>query len=145
MGRLDKDTEGLLLLTNDGKLAHRLLSPKRHVEKKYYAEVAGWLEEKDVSSFQNGVTLDDGYKTMPAKLCIIAHKMNHGTPISTAFITIMEGKYHQIKRMFASVGKPVLFLKRESMGGLNLDPKLKRGQYRALTAEEVQRLKQISS
>lgn len=142
VGRLDKDTEGLLLLTNDGLTAHRLLSPKRQVPKLYYAEVDGILGESDVKQFEQGVVLDDGYKTLPAKLHILDHELGRGSGVSKAKITIVEGKYHQVKRMFASVGKKVLYLKREAMGGLQLDPALKPGQYRELTEEEIMLIKQ---
>ena len=139
---LHKDTEGLLLLTNDGLTAHRLLSPKRQVPKLYYAEVDGILGESDVKQFEQGVVLDDGYKTLPAKLHILDHELGRGSGVSKAKITIVEGKYHQVKRMFASVGKKVLYLKREAMGGLQLDPALKPGQYRELTEEEIMLIKQ---
>jgi 16S rRNA pseudouridine516 synthase len=141
VGRLDKDTEGLLLLTNDGKLAHNLLSPKKHVAKTYYAEVAGQVNETDQNLFTNGVTLDDGYVTMPAKLVILSQ----GDPLlrkdSKIELTIMEGKFHQVKRMFLAVDKKVTFLKRISMGRLKLDEYLAAGEYRELTEDELQQLK----
>lgn len=137
VGRLDKDTEGLLLLTNDGKLAHNLLSPRKHVPKTYYAEVEGAVNESDAQSFASGVTLDDGYVTMPAKLVILAE----GNPLlnkpSKIELTIMEGKFHQVKRMFQAVGKRVVFLKRVSMGNLLLDEYLAPGEYRELTDMEL--------
>ncbi|WP_248924925.1 pseudouridine synthase [Paenibacillus hamazuiensis] len=137
VGRLDKDTEGLLLLTNDGKLAHNLLSPRKHVPKTYYAEVEGIVDESDIRAFAAGVTLDDGYETMPAKLVILAA----GDPAlgkpSKIELTIMEGKFHQVKRMFQAVGKKVVFLKRMSMGSLLLDEYLAAGQYRELTEAEL--------
>lgn len=135
VGRLDKDTEGLLLLTNDGKLAHELLSPKKHVPKTYYALVAGEVSSEDIEAFQAGVTLDDGYKTLPARLEILK-----GDQISEIKLTIFEGKFHQVKRMFEAVGKKVTFLKRLSMGSLELDPKLDLGGYRELSDEELKGL-----
>lgn len=137
-GRLDKDTEGLLLITNDGKLAHRLLSPAKHVPKTYFVRVNGFLTAADRESFRTGVRLDDGYVTLPAELNII----QTGEETSNAEVTIYEGKYHQIKRMFAAFGKKVLYLKRLSMGALSLDPTLETGQYRELTPAEVQSLQQ---
>ena len=137
VGRLDKDTEGLLLLTNDGKLAHELLSPKKHVEKTYFAKVNGQVTEEDGESFQKGVMLDDGYVTKPAKLKIL-----ESGPVSEIELTITEGKFHQVKRMFQSVGKEVVYLQRLSMGPLQLDRNLKLGQYRPLTEEEIELLTQ---
>ncbi|MDN4592625.1 pseudouridine synthase [Polycladomyces subterraneus] len=140
VGRLDKDTEGLLLLTNDGKLAHRLLSPKKHVPKTYYAEVEGAVTDADVEAFSRGVTLDDGYRTLPAELNVL-----RSGPKSEVELTIYEGKYHQVKRMFQAVGKRVTFLKRIAMGPLPLDPSLEPGEYRELTEEEVAALKGAES
>ena len=133
-GRLDKDTEGLLLLTNDGVLAHRLLAPRRHVDKTYFVQVEGQLDEKDVEAFCTGMTLGDGLVCMPAGLEVL------GQP-DTAIVTLREGKYHQIKRMLASRGKPVRYLKRLTMGPLKLDPALKRGEWRPLTEEEMAALR----
>ena len=132
VGRLDKDTEGLLVLTNDGQLAHRVLSPKKHVPKTYYAKIEGRVTEEDIKAFEAGVTLDDGYKTMPAQLKILESGEQ-----SEIELTIHEGKFHQVKRMFESVGKKVVYLKRLSMGKLMLDEKLGLGEYRELTDEEV--------
>ena len=132
VGRLDKDTEGLLLLTNNGQLAHQLLSPKKEVEKTYYAKVSGRVTQDDREAFKEGVTLDGGYFTKPAKLEIITC----GT-ISEIELTITEGKFHQVKRMFESVGKEVIYLKRERMGELYLDESLPLGSYRELTKEEL--------
>lgn len=132
VGRLDKDTEGLLVLTNDGQLAHRVLSPKKHVPKTYYAKVEGIVTEEDVKAFEQGVTLDDGYETMPSQLKIL-----ESGEISEIELTIHEGKFHQVKRMFESVGKKVVYLKRLSMGKLKLDETLNLGEYRELTDEEV--------
>ncbi|MCH1625368.1 pseudouridine synthase [Ferdinandcohnia quinoae] len=136
VGRLDKDTEGLLLLTNDGKLAHQLLSPKKHVPKTYFAVIDGHVTAEDIGEFQKGVTLDDGYVTMPAVLEIISAGLR-----SEIEVTIKEGKFHQVKRMFEAVGKRVIYLKRMKMGPLPLDETLELGEYRELTAEEVLRLK----
>lgn len=137
VGRLDKDTEGFLLLTNDGKLAHELLSPKKHVDKTYYALIEGQVTEEDGKAFEKGVTLDDGYITKPASLNIL-----ESGPVSKIELTITEGKFHQVKRMFESVGKRVIYLKRLSMGPLSLDPDLELGEYRHLTEEEINSLKQ---
>lgn len=132
VGRLDKDTEGLLVLTNDGQLAHRVLSPKKHVPKTYYAKIEGRVTEEDIKAFESGVTLDDGYETMPAQLKILESGEQ-----SEIELTIHEGKFHQVKRMFESVGKKVVYLKRLSMGKLMLDENLNLGEYRELTDEEV--------
>ncbi|MBU5437380.1 rRNA pseudouridine synthase [Tissierella sp. MSJ-40] len=135
-GRLDKDTEGLLLITNDGKLAHQLLSPKKGVDKTYYVEVDGYVEEKHIEEFNNGIVLDDGYTTLPATL-----KIQDSNVISKVYLTIQEGKFHQVKRMFESIGMKVLYLKRISMGPLKLDESLETGEYRELTEEEIKLLK----
>lgn len=129
-GRLDKDTEGLLLLTNDGALAHRLLAPKSHVDKVYYVEVDGVLDENDCAAIARGMTLGDGYTCLPGLL----EPMEGGR---AAHITIHEGKYHQIKRMLAARGKPVVYLKRLKFGPLDLDEKLPKGGWRALTEAEI--------
>ena len=128
VGRLDKDTEGLLLLTNAGQLAHRLLSPKSHVDKVYYARVDGALEPGDIAAFAAGMTLGDGLECLPAGLEILSP--------TEALVTLREGKFHQVKRMLAARGKPVLYLKRLSMGRLRLDPALAPGAWRMLTEEE---------
>ena len=132
VGRLDKDTEGLLLLTNDGALAHRLLSPKYHVDKVYYARTAGRLEESDCAAFREGMVLGDGLHCMPAELEILT-----AGETSEAHVTLREGKYHQVKRMLAARGKPVTYLRRIKMGNLTLDPVLGLGDYRYLTEEEL--------
>ena len=137
VGRLDKDTEGLLVLTNDGQLAHRVLSPKKHVPKTYYAKVQGIVTDEDIKAFAEGVTLDDGYKTMPAELVILK-----SDEISEIELTIHEGKFHQVKRMFESVDKKVIYLKRLSMGKLKLDEALALGEYRELTDEEVKMIEE---
>lgn len=141
VGRLDIDTEGLLILTNDGRLTHRLLSPKRHVDKVYYVEVDGILTEDDIEAFKKGVVLDDDYETMPAELTILEtdKESNH----SKAELTIREGKFHQVKRMMAAVGKQVVYLKRVSMGPLELDDNLELGSYRELTLDEINLLKEV--
>lgn len=132
VGRLDKDTEGLLLLTNDGSFAHNLTSPKKKVPKTYYAKIRGFVDESDIESFAEGVTLDDGYQTRPAELKIIA-----GGPLSEIELTITEGKYHQVKRMFEARNKEVIYLKRLSIGNILLDESLKPGEYRELTETEI--------
>ena len=132
VGRLDKDTEGLLLLTNNGELTHQLLSPRHHVDKVYYARVEGQLEQADCDAFAAGMTLGDGLECMPAGLEILSpHE---------ALVTLQEGKFHQVKRMLAARGKPVTYLKRLSMGPLRLDETLQVGEFRHLTAEEVESL-----
>ena len=128
VGRLDKDTEGLLLLTDDGELTHRLLSPKYHVDKVYYARVEGTLEPADTAAFAAGMTLGDGLCCLPAGLEILSP--------GEALVTLREGKFHQVKRMLAARGKPVTYLKRLSMGPLRLDPELAPGAFRVLTPEE---------
>ncbi|NLL81879.1 MAG: rRNA pseudouridine synthase [Tissierellia bacterium] len=132
VGRLDKDTEGLLLISNDGKLAHELLSPKKGVNKKYYVEVDGTVENEHIFMFNEGLVLNDNYKTLPAKLEIIESNV-----FSKVYLTIQEGKYHQVKRMFESLSMKVIYLKRVSMGQLLLDDTLSPGEYRELTEEEV--------
>ena len=132
-GRLDKDTEGLVLLTNDGPLAHRLLAPKSHVDKVYYVEVDGVLDEADCAAVRQGVELADGYLCLPGEL-----ELFDGG--KAAHITLHEGKYHQIKRMMASRGKPVTYLKRLKFGPLALDETLPKGGWRVLNDEEIQAL-----
>lgn len=133
VGRLDKDTEGLLLLTNDGPLAHRLLSPKHHVDKVYYLNVDGVLDESDCAAVESGITLADGYDCLPGRLEILEGGR-------AAHITIHEGKYHQVKRMMAARGKPVTYLKRIKFGSLELDETLEKGSWRFLTDAEVNAL-----
>jgi 16S rRNA pseudouridine516 synthase len=137
VGRLDKDTEGLLLITNDGQLAHRLLSPKKHVPKTYFAVIDQEVTDEDIKAFAEGVTLDDGYETKPGELKILKSGIH-----SDIELTITEGKFHQVKRMFEAVGKKVVYLKRISMGPLPLDETLELGEYRELTVEEVELLKE---
>lgn len=137
-GRLDRDTEGLLLITNDGALAHRMLSPKHHVGKTYYVIVSGLLSDEDIRSFADGLSLPDGLECMPADLRILSVSGSENR--SEAEITIREGKFHQIKRMFAATDHEVLYLKRLSMGPLTLDPELAPGEYRRLTGSELRSL-----
>lgn len=139
VGRLDKDTVGLLLLTNDGQLAHQLLSPKKHVPKTYYAKIEGLVTAADIEAFKHGVALDDGYVTKPAELIILS--TNETENRSEIELTITEGKFHQVKRMFEAVDKRVTFLMRIKMGPLSLDESLKPGEYRELTDEEIELLK----
>lgn len=129
VGRLDKDTEGLLLLTNDGELAHRLLSPKYHVDKRYLARVDGELSAADAEAFARGMTLGGGLECLPAGLELL--------PGHACIVTLREGKFHQVKRMLAARGAPVLYLKRLSMGPLTLDDSLAAGACRLLRAEEI--------
>ncbi|MGI6094293.1 MAG: pseudouridine synthase [Lachnospiraceae bacterium] len=136
VGRLDKDTEGLLLITNDGALAHRLLSPKKHVEKTYFARIRGMVTEADAALFREGLDIGDEKKTLPASLVI----QEAGEDISQVWITLCEGRFHQIKRMFEAVGKEVVYLKRLSMGPLTLDASLPVGSCRHLTQQEIERI-----
>ncbi len=148
-GRLDRDTEGLLLITNDGGLAHRLLSPKHHVDKTYYAVVAGEITEEDADLFREGLVLPDGLECMPAELVIVSQdEFDSPDPdddtISTEIlITIREGKFHQIKRMFEAIGSKVIYLKRLTMGPLTLDENLEPGEYRRLTDTELDSLMKL--
>ena len=148
VGRLDKDTVGLLLITDDGALAHRLLAPKSHVDKVYLAGTDLPVTEEDVKRFAEGLTLSDGTELMPAGLKILTGDVKadpFGTFIAEApgpddhlsLVTIREGKFHQIKRMFEACGKKVVYLKRLSMGSLMLDPDLPEGEWRELTEQEI--------
>lgn len=139
VGRLDIDTEGLLLITNDGALAHELLSPAKHVAKTYYAKVQGKVTEEDVSLFEKGVDIGEEKLTKSAELVILK-----SDDISEIELTITEGKFHQVKRMFQAVGKEVVYLKRLSMGTLSLPEDLKPGEYRELTEAELIKLKSIN-
>lgn len=132
VGRLDIDTEGLCLLTNDGQLSHKILSPKSHIPKTYFAIVFGEVSEADVKAFKKGVVLDDGYVTKPAELKIIK-----SGEVSETELTITEGKFHQVKRMFEAVGKKVTYLKRISMNRLRLDEDMEIGDIRELTEDEL--------
>ena len=137
VGRLDKDTEGLLLITNDGELAHRLLSPKKHVAKVYYARIDGTVTSETVEIFRTGIGINEDFTALPAELKII--KSGKASEIE---LTIYEGKFHQVKRMFEAVGMKVMYLKRLSMGSLVLDPALPEGAYRRLTLEELALIRQ---
>jgi len=139
VGRLDKDTVGLLLLTNDGELNHRLISPKYHVDKVYYAQINKSVNEEDVKAFEKGIVLDDGYECMPARLEIISSD-DDGAEV---YVTIQEGKFHQVKRMFESREKSVVYLRRIKFGSLVIDENLEEGEYRELTEEELSYLKQV--
>ena len=138
VGRLDKDTEGLLLLTDDGMLAHELLSPKKHVDKVYYAKVSGRFTDEEIKKFQEGLDIGNGESAKEADLEIL----KAGEDQSEVLITITEGKFHQVKRMVKAVGSEVLYLKRLSMGSLKLDEELKIGTYRRLSEAELQKLKE---
>lgn len=142
VGRLDIDTEGLLLLTNDGAMSHRLTSPNREVPKIYLAEVDGVMTEADIEAFKAGVTLDDGYEALPGELEII--EVDEDNQTSVVEITVIEGKYHQVKRMVKSVGKKVTYLKRLSMGPIKLDNTLALGEYRELTEAEIELLEEYT-
>jgi len=136
VGRLDKDTEGLLIITNDGELSHNMLSPRKHVDKTYYATIDGIVNDNDVELFAKGIDIGDEKPTLPAALKILK-----SDTISEIELTIQEGRFHQVKRMFEAVDKRVLTLKRIAMGGLKLDESLKPGEYRRLTKEELDRLR----
>lgn len=140
VGRLDKDTEGLLFITNDGELAHSLLSPKKEVDKVYYAKVNGRVTHKDAEAFLSGISIGEEKPCLPAKLNILV-----SDNISEVNLTIQEGRYHQVKRMFEAVDKEVIYLKRIAMGGLDLDLLLKPGEYRRLTVDEIEYLKNIKA
>lgn len=137
VGRLDKDTVGLLLITDDGEINHRMISPKWHIDKVYYAEIDKILTDSDIEEFEKGIVLDDGYKCMPAKLEIIKADKDG----SMANVTVQEGKFHQIKRMFESLEKNVVYLKRIKFGPLQLDDNLKEGSYRELSEFELESIK----
>ena len=140
VGRLDKDTEGFLLITNDGALSHRLLSPKKHVEKEYYAHVLGIMTQEDVALFEKGVIISGEEQTLPAQLTILSvDESMHTSEIS---LVLHEGKFHQVKRMVAAVGKEVTYLKRVRMGNLTLPEDIELGQYRQLSEEELEKLKE---
>lgn len=136
MGRLDIDTEGLLIITNDGKLSHEILSPKKHIAKTYFAHIQGKVNEEDVEAFKEGVILEDGYKTISSHLTI----MESGE-VSKIELMIYEGKFHQVKRMFEARNKKVIYLKRIAMGELKLDNQLELGEYRELSDDELNMLK----
>lgn len=129
VGRLDKDTEGLLLLTDDGNFCHNVISPTKKVAKIYYAEIVGKLTEADSAAFEKGIVLMDGQVCMPGKLKIAGE--------ACGYVMVYEGKYHQVKRMFASLGKPVVYLKRVAIGGIKLDETIEKGKFRELTDKEI--------
>lgn len=139
VGRLDKDTEGLLLITDDGTLAHELLAPKKHVPKTYYAKISGKIPEQACEKFAEGLDIGDEKPTLPAELRILKNDLE-GTE-SEIELTIHEGRFHQVKRMCHAVGCEVTYLKRISMGSLHLGDRLEKGAYRRLTAEEIENLK----
>lgn len=141
VGRLDKDTEGLLLITNDGELSHHLLAPKRHVDKTYYAIIEGIVRENDILTFQKGVVIgdDDLDIAQPAILKILNTSINENR--SYIEVTVHEGKFHQVKRMFHAIGKKVIYLKRIQFGPITLPETLSLGKYRTLTEEEIHLLK----
>lgn len=142
VGRLDKDTEGLLLITNDGQMAHRLLAPKKHVDKTYEAKITGFLSENDIRKFESGLDIGDDKPTLPATVSVLwTDEKNRESYVS---VTIREGRFHQIKRMFLAIGKEVLYLKRIQMGTLQLDKALKKGESRELTKEEINALKKTA-
>lgn len=138
VGRLDIDTEGLLLITNDGALSHRLLSPAHHVPKTYYADIDGYVTEETIALFEEGVDIGDDKPTLPAKLVILSADQKNKR--SSVELTITEGRFHQVKRMFQAVQMEVIYLRRISMGPLCIDDKLPLGSYRALTEDEINSL-----
>lgn len=140
IGRLDKDTQGLIIITNDGEIAHKMLSPKHHISKVYYAQVEGIVDKNDVKLFAQGLKIDSEFNAMPAKLEIIKSE-----DISQIKLEIFEGKFHQVKRMFEAVGKKVIFLKRISMGEIKLDNSLKAGEFRQLNKDELNYLERLRS
>lgn len=143
VGRLDIDTEGLLIITNDGPLAHRLLAPKKHVDKIYFATCDGHVPDSAVEEFAKGILLPDGLQCLPAKLEILERCEADGKLTTNVHLTIREGKFHQVKRMMEAVGCPVLYLKRMTMGPIALDETLAAGQYRPLTEQELELLNQL--
>lgn len=136
VGRLDIDTEGLILLTDDGAWNHQLMSPKKHVSKSYYAQINGPVTEDHIDMFSKGLTLSDGTQLKPGHLSIIKSDQ-----VSEIILVITEGKYHQVKRMFEHVGLKVTYLRRDKIGGLSLDPNLELGSYRELTEDELKKIK----
>lgn len=142
VGRLDKDTEGLLLITDDGELAHRLLSPRYHVDKTYCVKCEGIVDKKDIDRLSEGIDIGDDKPTMPAVAELISVDEKNNT--SELLLTIREGRFHQVKRMLGAVDKKVTYLERVSMGPLRLDADIKRGSYRSLTESEIEELKSFS-
>ena len=147
VGRLDIDTEGMRILSNDGMLTHNLLAPNKHVNKKYYVELKNPVSQSDIEKLEKGIELENGFITKDAKIEVIENadipinKKTGERTVSKAYITITEGKYHQVKRMFKAVDNKVIYLKRIQMGKLKLDEKLKTGEYRELTENEIKILK----
>lgn len=135
VGRLDKDTEGLLLITDDGDLAHRLLSPKNHIDKTYFVKCSGIISDEDINVLENGVDIGDDKPTMPAKAVLTASDPKKNS--SELLLTIREGRFHQIKRMIKAVGKTVTYLERIAFGSIKLDDSIKRGEYRRLSDDEI--------
>ncbi len=143
VGRLDKDTEGLLFLTDDGMLSHQLISPRKHADKLYFAKLAREITEEDIQVFASGMKVDEELTAMPAVLRVLSEEeFKNFLPEGgyAAAVTLQEGKFHQVKRMFAATGNEVLYLKRMAMGGVSLDETLKPGEYRALTEDELRTL-----
>lgn len=132
VGRLDKDTEGLLIITDDGELIHELTSPKKHIPKTYYVETLESITNNDVKMLEEGVTLDDGYQTLPSEIIQKNDRI--------IYLTIYEGKYHQVKRMLEAINNKVTYLKRVKMNNLELDENLKKGEYRKLSNDELKQL-----
>lgn len=146
VGRLDKDTEGLLIITNDGELSHKLLSPKKHVNKTYYVETDVHIDEKMAEILENGVDIGEAMLTMRADVKIVNQESYDDLSVkkkNISYITVREGRFHQVKRMYKAVGATVIYLKRISMGSLKLDESLKPGDYRPLTDKEIQLLKSV--
>ncbi len=141
VGRLDKDTVGLLILSNDGTFAHNMLSPKKHVEKRYFAHINGEVTKEHIKAFEEGIILEDGYKCLKARLEILYSAPN----FSKVYITIKEGKYHQIKRMFKALKRKVVYLKRISFYNITLDKNLKEGEYRYLNDKEMELIQNVIS
>lgn len=142
VGRLDKDTEGLLLITDDGDLAHKLLAPKNHIDKTYFVKCSGIISDRDISVLESGVDIGDNKPTMPARAVLKA--TDDEKNISELFLTIREGRFHQVKRMIKAVGKTVIYLERVAFGSIKLDDSIERGKYRRLTEDEIEELKSFS-
>lgn len=142
VGRLDKDTEGLLLITDDGDLAHKLLAPKNHIDKTYFVKCSGVISTEDIDMLENGIDIGDDKPTMPAEVILTASDDEKNT--SELLLTIREGRFHQVKRMIKAVGKTVIYLERVGFGSIRLDDSIKRGQYRRLSEAEIEELKSFS-
>lgn len=147
VGRLDKDTEGLLLLTDDGMLSHQLISPKKHADKLYFAKLRRGITKEDVELFASGMKVDEELTALPARLRELTEeeRLEFSPEGYSAAVTVVEGKFHQVKRMFAATDNEVLYLKRMAMGGVYLDPELQPGEYRSLTEEEIMALQESVS